>query len=153
MVGLNDLDVEITSENGNVRVRSNERNVLLIDQHTDYIRKIILSNFELVFGFFLKKIDAPKDNFHRIDIERISTSIVLYYLNMYNSWRISHKKLKISLEFQEKDFDNPSTHDIIFLYNKEKYPNNWEEKSAVLIGLPIGETKEYYKRRKDFYNK
>jgi hypothetical protein len=57
------------------------------------------------------------------------------------------------LRFIEKDFSNPSTHDIVFNYFKTKYLINWEEKCAVLLGMEVPELKAYYKTREDFYNK
>lgn len=57
------------------------------------------------------------------------------------------------LKFNEKDFSNPSTHDIVFNYFKTKYPNDWKEKCAVLLGMGLSELNAYYKTRESFYNK
>ncbi len=73
---------------------------------------------------------------------------------MYNSWRSMYKKQENKdLRFNEKDFNNPSTHDMLFHYFKTKYPNDWEEKCAILIGKELTEMKTYYKTREEFYNK
>ncbi len=53
----------------------------------------------------------------------------------------------------EKDFDNPSTHDIIFAYFKARYPDEWEEKCSLLLSMKLEELRFYYDNRKDFYNK
>lgn len=59
----------------------------------------------------------------------------------------------MDLTFKAKDFDNPSTHDIIFNYFKTKYPNKWEEKCSILIGMSIDQLRAYNKTREAFYNR
>lgn len=146
--------VILSEEGDNIRVKSDKNNVLFFNQEIDTLYNLIEHNFNIVNSHYKLMIDATKVMFHPEDINEISISIVLYYLYMYNSWRSMYKKQENKdLRFYEKDFTNPSTHDIIFNYLKSKYPKNWEEKSALLIGVELNDLRIYYKRRQDFYNK
>jgi hypothetical protein len=63
------------------------------------------------------------------------------------------KHENIDLRFNSKDFDNPSTHDIIFNYLKPRYPKDWEEKCSALLGMSIDQLRTYYINRGTFYNR
>ena len=63
------------------------------------------------------------------------------------------KQKNRDLNFNQTDFNNPSTYDIIFQYFKSRSPENWKMKSAILLDFELDDFDLYYKRREDFYNK
>ncbi len=153
-IKIENITLGLLGEGANVRVKSNKENLILSNQNIDSVAELIQYNFDVVVNHYKLMIDREKKEFDLKDINFISISIVLHYLYMYNSWRVMYKKQENKdLRFNEKDFSNPSTHDIVFNYFKTKYPNDWEEKCAVLLGMELNELNAYYKTRESFYNK
>lgn len=153
-IKIENITLSLLSEGENVKVKSNKENLILCNQSVDIVAELIQYNFHIVVNHYKLMIDREKKEFDLRDINFISISIVLHYLYMYNSWRVMYRKQENKdLKFNEEDFRNPSTHDIVFNYFKAKYPNDWEEKCAVLLGLELSELKAYYKTRESFYNK
>ncbi len=153
-IKIENITLSLLSEAANVRVKSNKENLILFNQNIDNVVELIQYNFDIVANHYKSMIDREKKEFDIKDINFISISIVLHYLYMYNSWRAMYKKQENNdLRFNEKDFSNPSTHDIVFDYFKTKYPNDWEKKCAVLLGMDLSELNAYYKTRESFYNK
>lgn len=153
-IQLENVTLLLSVETGNVRVKSIRENVILSNQKVDTVSEIIKHNFEVVSSHYKLMISETKDNFEFEDVSQVSIAVVMYYLYMYNSWRSIYKKQENKdLRFNEKDFDNPSTHDIVFNYFKTKYPCDWKEKCAVLLGMKEAELSAYYATRENFYNK
>lgn len=153
---LKNIPLVLTEENGAVRVKSPDRNVLLPGQNIENVILIIEENFKIVDFFYLKRIeDNPITTFDPEDIHYLSISIVLYYLYMYNSWRVQHpaRRKYQDLTFKQEDFDFPSTNDIIFRYCRSIYPADWEIKCSVLMSMESGDLRRYYEERLKFYNK
>lgn len=151
---LENITISLSREGNNVRVQSDKENVILFNQRVETVSELLTHNFKVVSGHYRLIISEAKDKFDFKDITIICIAILLHYLYMYNSWRSMYKKQENKdLRFNEKDFNNPSTHDILFDYFKTKYPNDWEEKCAILIGKELTELKTYYKTREEFYNK
>ena len=153
-IKIETITVILSEEGDNIRVKLDKNDMIFFNQEIDALCNLIRHNFNIVNNHFKLMIDATKVVFYPEDISEISIAIVLYYLYMYNSWRRMYKKQEDKdLRFYEKDFTNPSTHDIIFSYLKSKHPKDWEEKSALLIGVELDDLRTYYKGRQDFYNK
>lgn len=153
-IQLENVTLSLFSEGNNVQVKSDKEDIILSNQSVNTISELIKYNFNIVSSHYKLMISDTKDKFDFEDINYVSIAIVLYYLYMYNSWRSMYKKQENKdLRFNEKDFSNPSTHDIVFNYFKNKYSNKWEEQCAVLLGKGLMELKDYYKTRENFYNK
>lgn len=153
-INIENIDIILTIEGNNIRVRSDKENILLANQNIDNIVNLINHNFILVKNHYLCFARNTKDLFDLKDICQLSLSIVLHFLYLYNSWREMYKKQEYKdLKFDEKDFENSTTHDIIIHYFKCKFPEDWEIKSAVLLNVGLEELKAYYKDREAFYNK
>ncbi|MBP7210583.1 MAG: hypothetical protein EOL95_11610 [Bacteroidia bacterium] len=151
---IENITLCLYNEGNNVRVKSDKEDVILSNQNIDNVSELIKHNLIVVSNHYFIMIDKAKESFDFEDVYRVSIAIVLYYLYMYNSWRSMYSKQENKdLRFNEKDFSDPSTHDIVFNYFKTRYPSNWENKCAVLFGMAIAELKDYYKTREDFYNK
>lgn len=152
---LKNITLALSKEDDNIRVKSPDKNVLLLSQNIKNVIPIIESNFSVVDSFYLKRIaDNPAATFDPDDIHRVSVSIVLDYLYMYNLWRLQYQRKKYQdLSFKQEDFDHPSTNDTIFSYFKYKYPDDWEIKCCVLMGRELDDLKRYYERRVQYYNK
>lgn len=154
-IKIENITLSLSNESGNVRVRSDKESIILPNQSIDAVSDLIKHNFDLVINHYKLMTDNKGEKeFDFTDLNTISISIVLHYLYMYNSWRTMYKQQeKRDLKFIEKDFSHPSTHDILFNYFKTKYPNDWEEKCAVLLGMEETELNAYYKTREEYYNK
>ena len=153
-IELDDTFFYLTNESGNVRVKSNAENIVLINQQVENISQLIVHNFEIVRDHYKSKIKDAKEKIDLTDICHISIKIVLYYIFIYNSWRNIYKKQRNKdLKFQCDDLKNASTSDIIIKYYKNKYPDIWENKCCILLDMNIEELKEYFESRRYFYNK
>ena len=154
-VRLENIILNLSNENDGVRVKSENENIILSNQAIRNISNIIVNNFKVIKSYYESKIPVDLTYaFNLFDIHHISVSILLNYLYMYNSWRKMYKKHEnIDLRFNTKDFDHPSTHDIILNYYKAKYPREWEDKCSILLGMDLDQLRAYYKNREAFYNR
>lgn len=153
-IKIENITISLLREGEDVRVKSSAGNVILPNQNREAVAELIKHNFYIVINHYKCMIEKQQKEFDNNDIHFVSISIVLYYLYTYNSWRTMYKREQNKdLRFYEKDFSNPSTHDILFLYFKKRYSKDWEDKCAVLVGMKLDELKKYYKTREDFYNK
>lgn len=153
-IKIENITLSLSDESGSIRVKSNGENIILTNQNIDAVSALIIHNFNIISNYYKSVITKENGKFDLGEINHVSITIVLYYLYMYNSWKSLYKKQENKdLRFNDKDFVNPSTYDIIFKYFKKRYPNDWEEKCAVLLGMELSELKAYYKTREEFYNK
>ncbi|MEZ4921389.1 MAG: hypothetical protein R2792_20005 [Saprospiraceae bacterium] len=153
-IKIADIILNLSDEGGNVRVKSEKENMILSNQDISTVSDLIKNNFNVVEDHYRSIINKSEEKFDLDDVNQVSLTIMLYYLYMYNSWRSMYKKQENrSLAFNKKDFNHPSTHDIVFSYFRTKYPNGWEEKCAVLLDMDISKLRDYYRTREQFYNK
>ena len=152
---LKNISLTLMEEGADVRIKSPGQNVLLASQNVDNVIAMIEENFKAVGSFYLNRIaDNVKTTFKLDEVHEFSVSIVLYYLHMYNAWRLKYKAKKYQdLAFKEDDFNHPYTQDIIFNYYKTKYPGDWQIKCSVLMAMELDGLKKYYEGRLQFYNK
>ena len=150
---LDKLIIYLYVDNNDVRVIFDKIEKTITNQNIENVIELIEYNFKVVRSYY-NKIVMNEQNFDLSDINYLSISIVIFYLHMYNLWKNMYKKQEIkSLKFQEKDFINPSTSDIVFSFYKKKYPDDWQQRCSVLLGMQLNDLKEYYKRRELFYTK
>jgi hypothetical protein len=128
---------------------------LLVDQTVDRMKKVVEHNFTTVRSFYQGRLAShPEIGFRPEDLDRISISIVLYYLYTYNSWRVQYRKPKYeNLDFKDQDFDFAFTNDIIFRYFKNEYLKDWKIKCSVLLHMGLDELEKYYQERQKYENK
>jgi hypothetical protein len=152
---LENITIELVKENNDVRVCLPTRSAILSEQNIETVSRIIQHNFEIVDAHYRSMIAGHADiSFDLNDIHTLSLKIVVYYLYMYNSWRVQYRRPKYdNLDFKEEDFNNPSTNDLIFDFYRSNYPADWEEKCAVLMGKDLESLKIYYQRRLQYNNK
>lgn len=146
---VENIKIELTENIHGLTLTTSSSNLPLPGQNILETTEIIQSNFEIVKEHFIKlsedKIDAD-------DLHEICLKIVIYYFYLYNSWRSSNlNKKSIDLNFQKKDFDHPYTYDIIIQYFKNKYPENYEHKSSVMLDIPVEKLLKYEYDRAEFY--
>lgn len=153
-IKIENITLSLSNEGGNVRVKSNKKDIILSNQIIDTVSELIRHNFNVVNRHYRIMVEKATAEFDYSDVTLISIAITLHYLYLYNSWRSMYKNQENrDLKFNEKDFSHPFTHDILFNYFKTKYPNDWEDKCAVLLGMELSKLKAYYKTREDYYNK
>lgn len=148
------ITLYLSVEGKNVRVEHGNENIILLNQSIDIVSALIECNYEIVVNHYRLMLHKAGRNINQYDLNAVSLSIVLYYLYMYNSWRIMYKKQgNRDLTFEEKDFVNPTTYDILFSYYKRNNPDSWEDICSDLLGLNIDQLRIYYRNREAFYNK
>ena len=151
---IENLTFALSEEGPNIRVISDNSNLLLVNQNIDNVFSLINDNFKIVSSHYQLMTSGATIGFEESDLFVISFEIVMFYLNLYNAWRNYYKKLQNKdLKFNVKDFGHPHTYDIIIDYYKKKYPDDWELRCAILIGKNLVEIKAYYKYRLDYENK
>lgn len=151
-IKLENIVLTLSDESGNIRVLSKYNNVILNNQSIENVSELIKYNFDIVNEHYKFMIRDVSIKFNITDVNALSLKIVLHYLYMYNSWKTMYKKQgNRDLKFDNKDLNNTSTHDLIFEYYKNSYPEDWEEKCSILLGIGLEELKAYYKNRQSFY--
>lgn len=153
-IKLENITLNLYGENSSVRVKSNSENTILHNQSIESVAALVRNNFDEVYSYYKSK---AVNNSDLVDVNTVSISIVLQYLYMYNSWRNTYKDkaniINLDLRFNEKDFSNPTTFDIIMSFYRKKYPQDWIEKCHTLLEMTVAELKSYYEEREKFYDK
>ncbi|GEP90848.1 hypothetical protein SAMN05660909_00784 [Chitinophaga terrae (ex Kim and Jung 2007)] len=151
---LGTLKFKLSEEGNNIRINFPGGEAILENQRIGKVSELLGHNFRVVKEHYLSMIQNEIENFDLADIDKISLEIVIYYLYMYNSWKNHYEKEKDrDLKFDPRDLNNPPAADAIFRYYKKKYPKQWKNKSAVLLGMTLKELDEYYRGRERYYNK
>lgn len=151
---LDNVIINLFAEGDTVKVKSDNENVILSNQTIENVSKLIQDNFKTARDHYNRKVNENIVILDLKDLDHLIFAIVIYYLYMYNSWRVMYKKQENrDLALKEDDLDNPSTHDIIFNHYKTKYPDDWDIRCSLLLGIELEELRLYYDNRKDFYNK
>jgi len=98
--------------------------------------------------FFIKNIKIElTENIHGLTLTTSSGEFPLPGQNISETTEI----LQFDLNFQKKDFDHPYTYDIIIQYFKNKYPEDYEHKSSVMLDIPVEKLLKYEYDRAEFY--
>lgn len=148
---LGNIEGILRREKGGVRVHLAEENVILPNLDVASASAVITRNFDVVCQHYHYAMVNGEDI---TDGQRISVSIVLYYLCMYNNWRNLYPKMSnLDLSFKAEDFENPVTYDIISHYCKRYYPSAWMEKVGVRLGKTVDAVRQYEAGRQLYYNK
>ncbi len=115
------------------------------------VAQIIENNYNVVKSYYafhlaLTRMPCKKD------LNAISLQIVMYYLALYSSWKVKYTKSNYDIVFYQKDFDHPSTMDIVVFYLQKKYPLTWKTQSAGYLNMELTELEDYWQRRLQYFN-
>jgi len=154
-IRLGALSVDLNAAGNNIELKSlHHPAVLLTDQTIEDVCLLLSNNFSIVSKHYLEISGKTATKTQVDDIQIVSLHITLHYLYTYNLWRKMYKNQeKRNLAFSGQDSANTSTSDIIFNYFKPKYPDEWQQKCAVLMGMDLDSLLTYYKQRELYYNK
>jgi hypothetical protein len=148
---IEDIEINLELEKSGVRVISGGSNVILPNQDLRNVFAIIENNYKFLSNYYT---DISSSKIEAIDIKLICIKIVLHYLYMYNMWRQIYENEKDrDLKFIKEDLFHPQTYDIIFDYFKLKHPNNWIDKSSIMMKMSIDECLKIYTARELFLNR
>lgn len=142
--------MKIIQEEQNVRVFFNGEEILLKEIKVKTINKIIEDNVLATKKYFQ---EIAQNVINDEDLNTMSITIVLHYLYIKTLRNSKQKKAGKSLDFDEKDLKLTTTNDLIFLYLKDQYPNDWMLKSSKMLGIPLEKLEEEYAEREQFYRK
>ena len=147
------IQIELTEEDQGIRLTTqNNDNVILKNQTMISVEMIVKENIEMVKAYYQAQPGVVNFIDER-DLSSISLKIVLHYLYMYNSWRTVYWEHEDrDLSFLAKDFESPSTGDLIISYFKNKYPDNYSAKCKLMLAMSADEFEVYEKDREEFHN-
>lgn len=138
---------------GKVNVEFNGRTISVNDTKPRVI-EIIQDNYEKIKAHYFSNLSKYQlTDFDSTDLNIISVKILIYYLDQYSRWKGQYKKSNYDIKFYEKDFEHPSTNDIIIFFLKEKYPGKWKSISAKYIDKTPEEFDFYWTNRLAYFNK
>jgi hypothetical protein len=154
MFEIDGIAIELAEENEGVRLTThNGDNVILQDQTLISAENTVRENFLTVKTHYYRAEAGLSVAIDEHDLSIISLKIVLHYLYMYNMWRRMYMELKDrDLRFLTKDFENPSTGDMIISYFRNKYPEAYSGKCELLLGMSADEFRDYEKSRQEFHD-
>jgi hypothetical protein len=146
--GIGSINIAVTSDGTGIRLQTDSENILLVDQSFEVIEPIVLQNFDIVRKQYQRNAAALlSDN----ELDELAIKIAFSYLALYNTWRTVYPKEKDrDLTFLPKDFDSPMTYDLVTAYIRKKFPKDYREKCAVVIGISVEEYMSYEKARQEF---
>ena len=146
---IKNIKIELTENIHGLTLTTSSGEFPLPGQNISETTEHLQSSFEIIQKHFIK---PSEDKINAEDLNEICLKIVVYYFYLYNSWRTSNpNKKSIDLNFLKKDFDHPYTYDIIIQYFKNKYPEDYEHKSSVMLDIPVEKLLKYEYDRAEFY--
>ena len=153
MFKVDHIQIELSKEDRGIRLTTqNNDNVILLNQTVPSVEKIVKENFEFVKAYYQAQPGVVTFIDER-DLSSISLKIVLRYLYMYNAWRTVYKEHENrDLMFLAKDFESPSTGDLIISYFRNEYPDNYSAKCELMLAMSSDEFEAYEKMRQEFHN-
>ena len=114
-------------------------------------QEVVTRNYHTVKNHYT---DKGSEQIDASDIERLSLRVVLNYFYMYQLWRgIYENEKNRDLTFIVKDFEHPSTSDIIVAYFKSANKANYADKCGLLMGMSLEEFREHEKNRQAFFER
>ena len=138
---------------GKVNVEFNGRTISINDIETKAI-EVIKDNYKKIKAHYISNLLKNElSNIDNDDLNIISVKILIYYLEQYSRWKEQYKKSNYDIKFYEKDFDHPSTYDIIILFLKERHPDNWKSISEKYIDKTSEEFDFFLTNRLAYFNK
>lgn len=153
-IALNKIEIVVSkSLFGKVNVEFNGQAISVNDTKARVI-EIIQDNYKQIKAHYFSNLSKYQlSDFDSIDLNTISVKILIYYLDQYSRWKEQYKKSNYDIKFYEKDFEHPSTYDIIISFLKEKYPDNWKSISEKYINKTPEEFDFYWTNRLAYFNK
>lgn len=149
----NELTISQKLFGSTITVEHARQKVSVLNDTIDRTTEIIKSNYETIKSFYVAKLNKNHTDINPKDLSEISLKILLYYLDQYSRWKEQYKKSIYDIKFYEKDFDHPTTKDMVVFYLKEKYPDNWKEISSKYLDLSSTEFDAYWENRLAYFNK
>lgn len=148
---LDEIKVNISDENNGIRLTTEHENWFIPRQTLDETKTIIDKNFKIIKGYFLAKVGTVVT---QTDLNNVCLKIALSYFQMYNHWRTMYKsETNRDLTFLKKDFENTDTIHIVIGYFQNKYPDNYEDKCEVMLGMSNAKLKEAVIRKYQYDTK
>ena len=126
---------------------------ILINESAERAIEIMKSNYEKIKAHYTSNLSKSKIGADNEDLNTICVKILIYYLDQYSRWKEQYKKSNYEIKFYEKDFDHPSTHDIVILYLKEKHPESWKSISEKYLNMTSEQFDFYWTNRLAYFNK
>ena len=148
---LDNIKVAISDENNGIRLITEDENWLIPRQTFDETKTIIEKNFKIIREYFLEKVGAA---ISQSDLNNVCLKIALSYFQMYNHWRSMYKReANRDLTFLQNDFDSTGTIHTVIGYFQNMYPENYEDKCEVMLGMSNAKLKEAVISKYQYDNK
>ena len=148
---LDDIRVNISDENNGIRLTTKDENWFIPRQTLNETKTIIDKNFKIITEHYLDKAGTV---ITQTDLNKVCLKIVLSYFQMYNHWRTMYKREENrDLTFLNNDFNGTNTIHIVIGYFQNMYPDNYEDKCEVMLGMTNAELKDAVIRKFQYDNK
>ncbi len=153
---LDNIELEVSKKlfGKTTKIKFNGKTISVRNQTISKTINILKSNYELIKAHYISNLS--KSQIPEIDNAELNTlcvNILFFYIDQYSRWKEQYKKSNYEITFYEKDFDHPTTHDIIIFFMQEKHPENWESISAKYIKMERNIFNEYWINRQAYFNK
>ncbi len=147
---LEKIKIDLTENPHGLQLLALDEELPLPGQTMEETKDTVTKNFKIVNEKYAKTASSiiPIE-----ELNEICLRLVIYYFYLYNSWRSLYEKEKNrDLTFLDKDFTHPYTYDRVIQFFKNKYPKDYGDKYAVMLGITAIEVLKYEADRHDFYN-
>ncbi len=150
---LDKIEIDISKTTfGKVNVEFNGQTIL-IDDSAESAIEILRSNYEKIKSHYASNISKNQIEVEIEDLNSVCVKILFYYLDQFSRWKGHYKKSNYNIKFYEKDFDQPSTHDIVIFHLRDKHPDNWRSLSERYLNMTTEQFDFYWSNRLAYFNK
>jgi hypothetical protein len=120
-----------------------------------HINKNCMDSKEVFFKMIYKYYED-------ISIDQIDTNILIelsnriadYYYEQYNRFGKQYpKSIKRYSEFQLKDLNHPTIFELIIIFFKEKFGDNYSEPSKILLNMTDSRLRDFEMNRELYHNR
>jgi len=155
-VKLDNIELEVSKKlfGKTINIKLNEQTIQVLNDTVSRTVDIIKNNYEKIKPHYISNLSKNQtSNIEAEDLNAICVKILLYYIDQYSRWKEQYKKSNYDIKFYEKDFDHPTTNDIIIFFLQDKYPDKWKTISANYIDMDPNKFDDYWANRQSYFNK
>jgi hypothetical protein len=156
IVRLDNIELIVSKKlfGSNVNIEYDGKTTLVINETTSRTIEVLKNNYEKIKSHYIANLTKNKPSDINIkELSAIAVKILLYYIQQYSEWRVIYTKSNYNILFYEKDFNHPTTHDMVILFLRDKYSENWKTISANYINMDSETFDRYWMNRELYFNK
>lgn len=149
---LDNIKLTIYEKLGSTMIDFQGRQISILNETPSRTIEVLKSNYDEIKLNYTSNLAGRADYIDAEDLNTFCFKILMYYIDLFSRWKVQYKKSNYDIIFYEKDFDNPTTHDIVIHFLKKKC-HNWKQICAALINKDLDEFEKYSENRQAYFNK